>query len=162
MSNVWFTSDLHWGHKNVCRFRSQFSTELEHRLALKGNIQSLVKKRDVLWVLGDSVFTEDALQDIVDIECTKFLVIGNHCAQHFDQKKLYSAFDKVYGITSKYKCWLTHAPIHPDELRGKFNVHGHCHDHLIDDPRYVNICPEHHDFKPIDLKTLRGIIEERS
>jgi len=162
LSNVWFISDLHWLHKNVCKFRTQFSTEEEHRLTLKENILSVIKKRDTLWILGDSVFSEEGLQDLRDIKCTKKLIIGNHCGQHMkDLWKLYKCFDSVHGLVKKYGCWLTHAPIHPDELRGKWCVHGHTHSHIIDDARYINICPEHHNFMPRDLKWLRDTMEER-
>jgi calcineurin-like phosphoesterase family protein len=121
----------------------------------------VVRKRDTLWILGDSVFTEDCLQDLKDIRCTKKLVIGNHDATHFDSWKLYECFDRVYGITKKYKCWLTHAPIHPSELRGSFNLHGHIHREVIEDPRYINMCVEHHNWGPRDLEWLRNEIEER-
>lgn len=161
MANVWFTSDLHWGHENICKFRKQFVSEEEHRLFLKDNIMSCVKKRDTLWILGDSVFSERYLSDLDDIKCTKYLVIGNHCAQKYDQRMLYAKFDKVFGITKKYNCWLSHAPIHPDELRGNFNIHGHTHNHLINDYRYINICPEHHNYKPKDLEWLRAEKDRR-
>lgn len=54
----------------------------------------------------------------------------------------------------KYKnLWLTHAPIHPDELRGKKNVHGHCHGHILNDKRYINVCVEHAD-RPIPIEEI--------
>lgn len=163
MANVWFTSDLHWGHKNICKYRDGFSSELEHRLTLKENILTALGKRDILWVLGDSVFTDDALPDLYDIKNTKFLVIGNHCGQHMKNPwDLYHAFDRVYGIHSKYGSWLTHAPIHDSELRGRFNVHGHTHGTCVDDPRYLNVCPEQHDYKPIDLNMVREILYSRN
>lgn len=161
MANCWFISDIHFGHKAITKYRTQFSSEEEHRLTIKENIQSVVKKRDLLWILGDSIMEESCLQDLKDINCHKNLVIGNHCAQHFDQWKLYECFDKVFGLTKKYGAWLTHCPVHSDELRGAFCVHGHTHNHIIDDPRYINMCVEHHDFKPIDLRHLRMIIDER-
>lgn len=161
MSNVWFTSDLHWGHKNICNFRKGFATEEEHRSILKENIQSKVNKRDTLWILGDSVFREDCLADLDDIVCTKYLVIGNHCGEKFDSWKLYAKFDKVFGITKRYNCWITHAPIHPEELRGKWCLHGHTHNHILADRRYINICPENNEYMPRDLRWLREEIEER-
>ena len=49
---------------------------------------------------------------------------------------------KVVAYLKEHGMWLSHAPIHPDELRGKPSVHGHCHYANIqldgkDDPRYL-------------------------
>jgi calcineurin-like phosphoesterase family protein len=158
---VWFISDLHWGHKGVMKYCKEFSSEEERRLTIKENIQKVVKKRDLLWILGDSVFTEDCLQDLKDINCQKHLVIGNHCAQHFDRWKLYECFNQVYGLVKKYKCWLSHAPIHPEELFGSICVHGHSHRNQIKDPRYINMCLEYHNYAPRDLNWLREEVENR-
>ncbi len=44
----------------------------------------------------------------------------------------------------KYKnFWLSHAPVHPGELSGKKNLHGHTHFELMGDPRYINVCVEY-------------------
>lgn len=162
MSNVFFISDLHWGHRAITKYRTEFSSEEEHRLTIKENILSTVNKRALLWILGDSVMDKNCLQDIADIPCRKYLTIGNHCAEHFNQWELYKHFDKVFGITKKYGCWISHAPIHPDELRGKFCLHGHTHRHIIDDLRYINMCVENHDYKPRDLNWLRNEMERRN
>ena len=178
MSNVWFVGDLHWGHRNITKFRP-FDTEEEHRRVTKANLIGCLKKRDTLWILGDSVFTGGALKDLqdvidacADVRCT----IGNHCGQHMDAEeynRFIGMFSKVYGITKKYKCWLAHAPIHPDELRGNLCVHGHVHTETIqipdetfvgrtrDDPRYFNMSLENHNYMPRDLRWLRGEIENR-
>ena len=43
---------------------------------------------------------------------------------------------------------MSHAPIHPNELRGRFNLHGHVHQNSITlpdgslDDRYINCCVE--------------------
>ena len=174
MSNVWFTSDIHLGHKAIIKYDPIFSSEEERSNVIVQNIAGCVKKRDVLWILGDSVFTEERLVLLDQIKCTKFLVIGNHCAAHFDSWKLYDKFDKVFGITKRYGCWISHAPIHPMELFGNFCLHGHSHRFEMEikyqhreemwtepDPRYIRMCIEHHNHMPRDLKWLREEIEER-
>ena len=176
MSNNWLCSDLHLGHKNILNFDkdNSFSSEEERSNIIVQNIAGCVKKRDVLWVLGDSVFTKERLALLDLIQCTKKLVAGNHCAEKYDQKLLYEKFDYVYGIQKKYGCWLSHAPIHPMELRGCFNVHGHTHGTFMEieythreevwtetDPRYINMCIENHNYMPKDLNWLKGEMEER-
>ena len=186
MSNLWFIGDLHWGHKSVTKWRP-FSTEEEHRNTLLTNLLSVVRKRDTLWILGDSVFSwapevKDTFMELRGTCDNIRLTIGNHCGEHMsptDRREFLGLFDDIYGLHKKYGCWLSHGPIHPAELRGKWCVHGHVHqntvqvdipvysmdhwvqDNTIDDPRYFNMSVENHNYFPRDLKWLRGEMEER-
>jgi calcineurin-like phosphoesterase family protein len=70
----------------------------------------------------------------------KVLVLGNH--DILTTQEYLSVFDEVQGLVKKYGMWISHAPVHPNELRGKYNVHGHVHYASIEDDRYFNVCPE--------------------
>lgn len=37
------------------------------------------------------------------------------------------------------KFWLSHCPLHPEELRGRLNIHGHVHTNSVRDQRYINV-----------------------
>jgi calcineurin-like phosphoesterase family protein len=84
----------------------------------------------------------------------KVWVTGN-CTDHFSMRQLVDAYDEVYSLFKYKNMWLSHAPIHPDELRGRVNIHGHTHYHVIDDSRYLNVCMEQIDYTPIELHELR-------
>ena len=65
----------------------------------------------------------------------------------------------------KYKgAWLSHAPIHPAELRGKINIHGHVHyANVLDetgklDNRYFNVSLENTGGCPIALNVIKEIL----
>lgn len=151
MSQVWFSSDFHIDHKNIHKFRCKdkgffrdFKDESEHREWLFDWVNDNVRKRDVLYLLGDIAFTEEALIEVGKLPGRKVLVKGNHCAVKSD---LYSkVYDQVHGLTRYKHVWLSHAPIHPQELRGKFNFHGHTHYQNVltetgeEDSRYMNCC----------------------
>lgn len=63
----------------------------------------------------------------------------------------------------RYKgVWLSHAPLHPDELRGKYCCHGHTHNHCIDDPRYYNVCVDQTDMKPVLFQDVLAELKERN
>lgn len=150
-----FTSDLHLGHNSVCRFRSEFSSAEEHHNVLFDNLASAIKKRDVLFLLGDIAFDQYWLDKISCINCfKKVLILGNHDTDHFHIKQLVDAYDEIYSLTKKAKCWISHAPLHSDELRGKGNIHGHTHSHNIDNPLYYNVCPENNDNRPVELHSI--------
>lgn len=59
------------------------------------------------------------------------------------------AFNKVCGFEKYKKSWLSHAPIHPAELWGKINIHGHVHDATIPDYNYYNVPLENTNGRPI-------------
>lgn len=129
MSNVWFIGDIHGGHRNVHKFRKQFDSEEDHFRHVKDNFHKVVKKRDKVFFMGDTAFTLERLQDISTWVCgRKVLICGNHDTDHLPMKVLCEYFDEVYSLYKWHEFWLSHCPIHPDELRGKVNIHGHCVD----------------------------------
>ena len=89
------------------------------------------------------------------VKGNKNLVLGNH---DVDAKFFSPYFSKVCGFARYKGAWLSHAPIHPEELRGKINIHGHTHYHcILDDSRYINVCCEQVNFRPVNLNELLTI-----
>jgi|SaaInlV_200m_DNA_6_1039755.scaffolds.fasta_scaffold21515_3 calcineurin-like phosphoesterase family protein len=159
MSRVFFISDLHIGHKNVHTFRTQFSSEAEHREYIVDCWNSKVTKRDKVYVLGDAVFTMEGIATINSLHGSKTLIRGNH--DNLDTTAYLKCFDQVEGMV-KYKFfWLTHSPMHPVELRGKVNIHGHVHFATINDIRYENVCCENISYTPISYDELINKRKER-
>ena len=141
MANVWFTSDLHFGHKNINKFRLEVSSEEDNRKRICEDWEKLVTKRDDVYVLGDAAFTWDTAQEFGELPgARKFLVRGNH--DELSIREYLKYFTEVYGLKKYKEFWLSHAPIHPNELRGKINLHGHVHYADVQDTRYFNMCVE--------------------
>lgn len=163
MSRTYFSSDWHLGHKNILRWRTQFKDISEHDRCIIENHKKVITKRDRLIVLGDVAFTKEALSSVDEIQCEKkILVLGNHCTEgrgDITIEDLLLVFDEVHsmkkGSYQKVGFWMTHCPMHPSELRGKpFNIHGHTHSAVIDDPRYINVCLEQTNYGPIWVEDL--------
>lgn len=164
MSNIWFTSDAHFGHRNIHLMRLGLAAAIQNDDRIAAAWTELVcPKRDTVYCLGDMAFDEMALRKIHALPGRKVLIAGNHDWMH--EPAWRDVYDRVGGIEKYKKLWLTHAPIHPDELRGKVNVHGHVHYATVQDPRYFNICPESLDEKfgrpMITLVELRAWVTER-
>ncbi|WP_373088757.1 metallophosphoesterase [Zhongshania sp.] len=148
MSKVWFCSDLHLGHGNAIKWRTQFETPEDHDSYMFGNIATMLGKRDSLYVLGDAAINDVGLALLAQLPpcAKKVLVIGNHDTERgLKIRDFLEVFDDVQGFMKYKKCWLSHAPIHPAELRDKPNIHGHVHDGTLPDKRYFNVCPENLD-----------------
>ena len=177
MANVWFCSDLHFGHKNIDKFRHFVDSEEHNRDLIISSWKTCVNKSDLVYVLGDACFTMETVGDFAELPGRKILIRGNH--DLLDTQVYLKYFESVYGLLKYKEFWLSHAPIHPNELRGKVNLHGHVHyesirksfNPLIDtkqeiDPRYFNCCVEnlYNKFNNclVDLQTIRKYLSEYS
>jgi len=148
-SKKWIISDLHLGHKNILKYSGALrggNTPEEHDAWIIEQWNSVVKKGDLVYLLGDVAMNKEALKLVKKLKGEKLLVRGNH---DIEPTKVYlEYFNNVHGLYShKGTFWMSHAPIHPAELRGRINLHGHCHQNsiLLDnkpDPCYINACVE--------------------
>lgn len=157
MANVLFIGDCHFGHKNQIRWRP-FESEGQVTELILSNLRKRVTKRDIVYFLGDIILSQDRLTVLDDIPGKKILVAGNHCTEHVSMRQLVDVFDEVHAMVKYKEFWLTHAPLHPDELRGKVNIHGHVHTNTLDDKRYVNVSCEAVNYSPISLHEIRASI----
>ena len=171
MSKLWLTSDLHLGHKNICKHRPEFATTEEHNQTIFENLATTVGKRDTVYFLGDVAFDKEWLERISNLNVKhKVLICGNHDLERgLTMRDMVDAYDGVFSLLSKRNYWFSHAPIHPQEIRGRIaNIHGHLHGNMVwaeqrevempyggseyfdeIDQRYINVCVEHTDWKPI-------------
>jgi len=156
MSNVYMIGDLHFGHKRIHKFRSRdgFADEAEHSNFICENWKGVVGKNDVVYVMGDAAMTLEGLTRFHDLPGRKILVRGNH--DEFNAMAYLAVFSDVRGGFAYKGAWLSHFPIHPGELRGRVNIHGHSH---CDEwgKGYINVCAEYIGYTP---KLFQTIMEE--
>lgn len=168
MSNVYLCSDTHFGHRNICKYRP-FGTALEHDKFVLNNILETVGKRDTLWMLGDNFFSRESMgyfYEILDHVGNLHLILGNHCTEGLERQQMVYEMAmsdaKIHSLVSYKGCWLSHAPIHPEELRGKFNIHGHTHYHVVNDPRYRCVSMEQINYKPVLFQDILAELKEKN
>lgn len=159
MSRVFFISDLHFGHKAICRYRPEFVTPKEHDEYIIEKWNSVVTKAKYqVWCLGDMCIKNklyDFAKQIKRLNGTIHVITGNHC-----YLPAYQGLHIASGLTKKYGFWLSHCPIHPDELRGQYNIHGHVHRKTLNDRRYINVCCENVGYTPVDLEEIRSLCND--
>jgi calcineurin-like phosphoesterase family protein len=155
MSNVYVCSDLHFGHKNMAVKHRGFKHEEDHDYHIIEKWNEVVNKKDKVFILGDIGMESHQHYYKLDLlNGTKVVVLGNHDLPSH-QEYLSDYVDKVAGmINYKRKAWLTHCPIHPEELRGKLNIHGHVHENSLRDKRYVNVSMDVINYTPQPLIEL--------
>ena len=178
MARVFFTSDLHFGHKNLCQGLRGMTTEESDKLIID-NWNKVVTKRDLVYVLGDITMENqnDIPKYVSQLNGRIVLIGGNH-----DTKQCCDVYRKL-GITVmgclKYKGFIcTHIPVHPYELEQedrqllRGNIHGHVHrSGTIDGmeykpktdygPLYYNVNTELHNYTPIAFDDLLLDFQQR-
>lgn len=165
-------SDPHLNHENIIKYCNRpFSNALEMNECIRDNWNDTVKDGDIVYCLGDvyigaypdpNYSTERYLSSL---KGRKRLILGNH--DNGKDQVLQKTFQKIsiWRMFVEYGLMLTHVPIHPGSFRHKcaINVHGHTHDKIVVDEygnpdyRYVNVCVDKTDFKPIHIDTLKSL-----
>lgn len=165
--DIWFTSDTHFGHKNIISFCDRpFSSVEELDEVLIQNWNSVVKQGDLVYHLGD-VFMGPNNQDkhhytMGRLNGSKRLIVGNH-----DDIPYLSAggwFQKVmmWRVWHDKPLVFSHVPIHQDSIQkrildvGGVNVHGHTHNMGSPEGPYKSVCVELTNYTPVNLEELIG------
>lgn len=168
--NIWITSDTHYNHNNIIKYSDRpFSNTLEMNECLRDNWNETVKPGDIVYNLGDvyignypdeNYSTERFLSSL---HGRKRLILGNHDNGLDDV--LRRSFQKItmWRMFKEFGLMLSHVPLHPGSFRHKcsLNVHGHLHKNIVThedgtpDDRYLNVCVEKTDYKPINLDELK-------
>jgi calcineurin-like phosphoesterase family protein len=172
VTDTWFTSDHHFGHANMLKFtrgdgtpvRPGFRdvTHMDEEMIARWN--DTVKPGDTVHHLGDICFSGEHLKKIVPrLNGRIYLCLGNHdrCDAGLYDKLFYKVRGEFHYKDEASGAMLlcTHFPVHESCLKEKvgrpcLNVHGHIHTRIIDDPRYVNICVEQTDYRPVHYDWL--------
>lgn len=171
MSKVYFIGDLHFGHKGILNIRNEFKSSAEHDQFIVDTWNGKVKKNDLVYVMGDVALSKEGLERCRELVGRKILVKGNHDEEDIHRYLVFFenivALHKYKDETGRY--WLSHAPIHPVELRGRDNIHGHTHHRGMvktvygqngeeqdweSDWRYLNTSCEYIGYEPKTTKEL--------
>lgn len=175
MPDKWFISDTHFFHENILNFKDNdgnlirhFYDAVEMNERMIENWNARVKPQDKVYHLGDvavGVKEQKAFTELMHrLNGHKRLCLGNH--DHI-RSPAYQVFEKIDLWTGgRFKSWnfvCSHIPLRHDQMRdGDYNVHGHIHQNLIDDPRYINVCVEHTDYKPVHMDEILATIKNRN
>lgn len=132
-----YTSDLHFHHKNVINFDQRPFEDLDdmHEQLIK-RWNNKVSREDVVYILGDFSFSKDGDEVnalLRQLNGQKVLVRGNH--DHFVDKKgfdrtlLIDVVDYLRIVDMKQRVILCHYPIAVWDCshRGSIHLHGHLH-----------------------------------
>lgn len=179
---IFFTSDTHFGHKNILEYcKRPYSSVEEMNEVLIKNWNEVVPEDGIIFHLGDFAFGGSTLFNSIlpRLNGTKVLILGNH-----DNKNFRKSYGKYFAeITSQLlltidgrQVYLNHYPFlcYGGSLRNPENavwqLYGHLHlkQNMINaDSSKINICsPYQYDvgvdlnnYFPISWKQVKEKIE---
>lgn len=180
MTRKLFTSDLHFSHKNICKYtdRHKFTSQDLHNEWLIETLNKNIERGDLLYILGDVSFDNDVMQTaklLKAINGQKIIIKGNHDKtkelKELADLNIIQAWYHYHEIklNKVYTC-LFHFPImHWNRAsHGSYHLHGHLHGNtsgvsgrLIDvgiDSAY-NTFGEYRVFTEEDLHSILGSID---
>lgn len=173
----WFTSDLHFGHKNIIKYCERPTTEEEMTEWLIARLNSFIKPDDDVYHMGDLTLKMKNKKYIKDILSRlngnwKF-ILGNHD----DEKTLREVCEELgkhevlgwYHVAKFHnrKFVMHHFPHRSwqDSRHGSIDVHGHTHGGLLGKelPNQIDVgLDATPDFRPLRAIDVIQIVESRN
>lgn len=182
--SVWFTSDLHFGHRRVADLRGFGDDTEAHDAHLMKEWAKRVHPDNIVWVLGDLTVSKPAyaLGLIADLPGRKHFISGNHddChPMHRDFHKKIGAYNEVFESVSPFarQRWngvnflMSHFPYEKDRhdarymqyrLRdeGEWLLHGHTHGPERREGREIHVGLDAWDYAPVSLQEILKLTQE--
>lgn len=183
--DIWFTSDLHFGHKNIIKFCNRpWDTVEEMDKALISNWNSVVKENDIVFDLGDFSFAgKNRWKELIQsLNGKHYLILGNHDVSRYPGDDVMELFEWVgpqllLNIDNRY-IYLNHYPFlcYAGTYRNKeqivYQLFGHVHSspnsHGKDQDRLINSFPyqydvgaDNNDYFPVNWNQVKEIINKQ-
>lgn len=171
MSNIWFTSDFHFGHKNILRLSNRPFLSIEkHDECLIDNYNSFVKDNDTCYILGDISWNQsyESYKNIFSkLNGKKYIIIGNHdnkqnlikCKKEglildlFENKTLQIGKDRIFLSHFPYREWNGF-------YRNAYHLYGHAHGSIEDYKQSTDIGVDCWEYEPVSWEEVKKYIDE--
>lgn len=174
MANIWFTSDLHFGHDRdfVWKVRG-FENVEEMNKAIVERFNSKIQPEDTVYILGDLMLGDNVAGEecLSKLNGKKIIILGNH-----DTSKRIKIYEKyaeeiAYAKVIKYKkrqIYMSHYPTltgNLDDTPGHcvLNFHGHTHqtENFTGDYTFMyHVGVDSHDCYPVHIDDAIAAIRE--
>ena len=129
---IWFTSDLHLGHRAaISMCERPFENVEEMNNILIRNFNECVKKNDTVYILGDIAHrtpVEEVNKLISKLNGKKIFIKGNH-DKVYDSGLFEGIYDFLEITYNGLNISLMHYPMMewPKSRHGSLHLHGHIH-----------------------------------
>ncbi|WP_196894652.1 metallophosphoesterase [Aureivirga marina] len=178
MSKIFFTSDHHFGHKNIIKFCERpFANVEEMNETLIARWNEKIKPEDEVYHLGDFGMTKDneLIAAILDrLNGTKYLIVGNHEGSALNNRKKFKWVKDYHELKVKdsdckngvQRIILFHYAMRVwrSDSRGTWHLYGHSHGNLpdLEDRLSFDVGVDCHDFYPLSYEEVKEIMKTKN
>ncbi|MFY0630156.1 MAG: metallophosphoesterase family protein [Flavobacteriaceae bacterium] len=177
MSKIYFTSDHHFGHKNIIKFSGRpFKNVNEMDEVLIQRWNEKVNPEDEVYHLGDvGLSSSGKLRKILDrLNGKIYLINGNHEKSAQDCHTRFEWIKDYYELVVKDDEFergeqlivLFHYSMREWNAShwGTYHLYGHSHGTLSDDPtsRSFDIGVDCHNFYPLSYEEVKAIMKTKN
>lgn len=168
---IYFTADMHFGHKAIIRMQNRpFESVEEMDRVLLQNYNSIVRKEDTVYILGDichHMSIEDADALIKKLNGKKYLIKGNH-DRNYDPRLFVDILDFLKISIDGNHFSLMHYPMlsWPKKGSGGYQLHGHIHARMgyneanrADGQRRYDVGVDANKFFPVSTRQIVSFFE---
>lgn len=176
MANIWFTSDLHFGHDREFIWKARgFESVEEMNKAIVERFNSKVQPEDTVYILGDIMLGDNAVGEyyLSQLNGKKIIILGNHDTG--TRKIIYDAYAKevTFAKVIKYKkknIYLSHYPTLTGNMDDEpwhcvLNLHGHTHqvdNFTAGHENYMfHVGMDSHDCYPVHIDDVLAAIKNK-
>lgn len=158
---IYFTSDLHFGHKNIIQYEDRPFNNIEvmdNKIIKIWN--NTLNEEDTIYILGDfSWYKGEKTNEILNkLKGHKILIVGNHDKNFLEDTKFNKdlfeeiCFYKEIKI-KKTKIVMCHYPIISwnGKSNGSIHLYGHVHTIENNDTKYMNDLKQIYGFNCINV-----------
>lgn len=177
MENIFFTSDHHFGHKNIIKYSNRpFNdvTEMNEEMIKRWN--SKVAPNDKVYHIGDMGMcsAEDMREILYRLNGRIFLIKGNHESSALAVPDRFEWIKDYFELsvkdpetkTGRQKITLLHyaMKVWRSSFRGTWHLYGHSHGSLKDDPSSLSfdVGVDCHDFYPLSYQEVKEIMKQKT
>lgn len=169
---IYFTSDLHLGHKNIIRLCNRpFSSVDEMDRVLIQNWNKKVHKNDSVYILGDLMFRNEKPPEeyLRQLKGKKHLLVGNHDRQWIktcDLSQFFESVEKLDFVSDgKRQMTLCHYPMMSwPHIQRSYMVFGHIHNNtdadywplIAQSERMLNAGVDINGFAPVTFEEMEA------
>lgn len=170
LQKIWFTSDHHFGHKNIIKFQKRpWDTVEEMNEGLIKNWNDTVGEKDVVFVLGDMFLTktvEEARDIRAKLKGSIRFIFGNHDDIAFQMRDVFEwSKDYYYGNLPfqgrKQSIVLMHYPIfrwrgRKHSQTGSWHLFGHEHGTInrVENGPWLDVGVDSHNYRPVSWEDV--------
>ena len=170
---TWFTSDSHYSHANILGYSQRpFDDVRDMDESLIMNWNACVQPGDLVYHLGDFALcdAERATKIAKRLAGNKYLIFGNHDKRLRKDKEFLAqwvwAKDYAEIEVEKQKIVLCHFAFRTwnGSHRGSWNLFGHSHGSLKDDPRslQIDVGVDCHSYYPISFEEVKKLMSKKT